>query len=68
MTAGSASTSGLRAQPFAQLSCAVDRHLTWTCDFARAGDLGAAMDALRDAHAISAELTGMGGARPGHGQ
>jgi len=34
----------------------VDRHLAWACEFATAGDLDSAIDALRDAHAASGEL------------
>jgi hypothetical protein len=38
------------------LAGAVDRHLAWACEFATAGDLDSAIDALRDAHAASGEL------------
>jgi hypothetical protein len=38
------------------LAGAVDRHLAWACEFATAGDLASAIDALRDAHAASGEL------------
>jgi hypothetical protein len=38
------------------LASAVERHLAWARDFALAGDLDAAVDAIRDAHATSAEL------------
>ena len=38
------------------LAGAVDRHLAWACEFATAGDLESAIDALRDAHAASGEL------------
>ena len=40
------------------LAGAVERHLAWACEFATAGDLDSAMDALRDAHAASGELHG----------
>jgi hypothetical protein len=38
------------------LARAVERHLAWARDFALAGDLDSAVDAIRDAHATSAEL------------
>jgi hypothetical protein len=38
------------------LATALQRHLAWACDFATAGDLDSAIEALRDAHAASAEL------------
>jgi hypothetical protein len=38
------------------LASAVERHLAWARDFALAGDLDSAVDAIRDAHATSAEL------------
>jgi hypothetical protein len=38
------------------LANAIDRHLAWARDFAIAGDLDSAVDAIRDAHATSAEL------------
>jgi hypothetical protein len=38
------------------LAAALQRHLAWACEFATAGDLESAIDALRDAHAASAEL------------
>jgi hypothetical protein len=38
------------------LADAVDRHLAWACEFATAGDLDSAIDALRDAHAASGEV------------
>ena len=38
------------------LAGAVDRHLAWAWEFATAGDLESAIDALRDAHAASGEL------------
>jgi hypothetical protein len=38
------------------LASAIERHLTWARDFAIAGDVDSAVDAIRDAHATSAEL------------
>jgi hypothetical protein len=38
------------------LASAVERHLAWARDFAIAGDVDSAVDAIRDAHATSAEL------------
>jgi hypothetical protein len=38
------------------LARAVERHLAWARDFALAGDIDSAVDAIRDAHATSAEL------------
>jgi hypothetical protein len=38
------------------LAAAVERHLGWARDFAVAGDLESAVDAIRDAHATFAEL------------
>ena len=38
------------------LVIAVERHLAWARDFALAGDIDSAVDAIRDAHAASAEL------------
>jgi hypothetical protein len=38
------------------LATAVERHLAWARDFALAGDVESAVDAIRDAHAASAEL------------
>ena len=38
------------------LASALDRHLGWARDFAIAGDVDAAVDAIRDAHATLAEL------------
>ena len=38
------------------LASAIDRHLAWARDFAIAGDVDSAVDAIRDAHATSAEL------------
>jgi hypothetical protein len=38
------------------LASAVERHLAWARDFALAGDVDSAVDAIRDAHAASAEL------------
>ena len=39
------------------LTAALERHLTWTRDFAAAGDLESATEAIRDAHATFAELS-----------
>ena len=44
------------AQGLAQLEAARARQLRWTHEFAVAGDLTAAMDALLDADAIDGEL------------
>jgi hypothetical protein len=41
---------------FPLLASAVERHLAWARDFAIAGDVDSAVDAIRDAHATSAEL------------
>ena len=38
------------------LAAALERHLDWARDFARAGDLESAADAIRDAHATFGEL------------
>ena len=38
------------------LANALERHLGWARDFAIAGDVDAAVDAIRDAHAAFAEL------------
>ena len=38
------------------LASALERHLGWARDFAIAGDVESAVDAIRDAHATSAEL------------
>jgi hypothetical protein len=38
------------------LASAIERHLEWARDFALAGDVDSAVDAIRDAHAASAEL------------
>jgi hypothetical protein len=38
------------------LASALERHLGWACDFAIAGDVDSAVDAIRDAHATFAEL------------
>jgi hypothetical protein len=43
-------------QQYPVLAGAVERHLAWACEFATAGDLESAIDALRDAHAASGEL------------
>jgi hypothetical protein len=47
--------SALRTR-YPLLASAVERHLAWARDFALAGDLDSAVDAIRDAHATSAEL------------
>jgi hypothetical protein len=39
------------------LTAALERHLTWTREFAAAGDLESAAEAIRDAHAAIAELS-----------
>ena len=38
------------------LTSALERHLGWARDFAIAGDVDSAVDAIRDAHATLAEL------------
>jgi len=45
----------LRAR-YPLLASALERHLGWARDFAVAGDVESAIDAIRDAHATSAEL------------
>jgi hypothetical protein len=47
-----------RHERYPVLTGAVERHLAWACEFATAGDLESAIDALRDAHAASGELHG----------
>ena len=37
---------------------ALERHLVWACDYAAAGDVDLAVDAIRDAHAALGELHG----------
>jgi hypothetical protein len=49
------STGGARMH-FPVLASAVERHLGWARDFAVAGDIDSAIDAIRDAHATVAEL------------
>jgi hypothetical protein len=44
------------AESYPLLTGAMNRHLAWACEFSTAGDLDSAIDALRDAHATSAEL------------
>ncbi len=39
------------------LAAALERHLTWTSDFAAAGDLDSAIDAIQDAQATFEELS-----------
>jgi hypothetical protein len=41
---------------FPDLAGAVERHLGWAREFAIAGDVDSAVDAIRDAHATLAEL------------
>jgi hypothetical protein len=41
---------------FPVLARAAERHLVWARDFAVAGDVDSAVDAIRDAHATVAEL------------
>jgi hypothetical protein len=41
---------------FPVLAGAAERHLGWARDFAVAGDVDSAVDAIRDAHATLAEL------------
>jgi hypothetical protein len=41
---------------FPVLASAVERHLGWARDYAIAGDVDSAVDAIRDAHATLAEL------------
>ena len=38
------------------LATALERHLGWAKDFAVAGDVESAVDAIRDAHATFAEM------------
>ena len=38
------------------LTSALERHLAWARDFAIAGDVDSAIDAIRDAHATFGEL------------
>ena len=49
------SVAGARMR-FPVLASAVERHLGWARDFAVAGDVDSAIDAIRDAHATVAEL------------
>jgi hypothetical protein len=49
------SVSGERTR-FPLLAGAAERHLGWARDFAVAGDVDSAVDAIRDAHAALAEL------------
>ena len=42
------------------LAGALERHLGWARDFVIAGDVDSAVDAIRDAHATSAELRASG--------
>ena len=54
------SAAGAAHERFPELTGALQRHLAWTREFAIAGDLDSAMDALRDAHATSGELRAPG--------
>jgi hypothetical protein len=54
------SSAGAGQEHYPDLARALDRHLAWACDFATAGDLDSALDALRDAHAAAAELRASG--------
>ena len=38
------------------LAMALERHLAWARDFALAGDVDSAIDAIRDAHATFGEI------------
>jgi hypothetical protein len=49
------SVARVRAR-FPLLASATERHLAWARDFALAGDVDSAVDAIRDAHATSAEM------------
>jgi hypothetical protein len=49
------SAGGARVR-FPVLAGAAERHLGWARDFAVAGDVDSAVDAIRDAHATLAEL------------
>ena len=49
------STGGARMR-FPVLASAAERHLGWARDFAVAGDIDSAIDAIRDARATVAEL------------
>ena len=49
------SAGGARVR-FPVLADAIERHLGWARDFAAAGDVDSAVDAIRDAHATLAEL------------
>ena len=54
------SATGATHARYPSLAAALERHLAWACDFATAGDLESAIEALRDAHATSAELRSSG--------
>ena len=51
---------------FPLLADAVERHLGWARDFALAGDVDSAVDAIRDAHATVAELRTSSSTDSGH--
>ena len=44
-------------EPYPLLAAALERHLTWSRDFAAAGDLESAIEAIHDAHAAFTELS-----------
>jgi len=44
-------------EPYPLLAAALERHLTWSRDFAAAGDLESAIEAINDAHATYAEMS-----------
>ncbi len=48
-----AARAGIR---YPLLAIALERHLAWARDFALAGDVDSAVDAIRDAHAALGEL------------
>lgn len=45
-----------RSSPILLTTTAIERHLQWACDFAVAGDFDLALEAVRDARALSDEL------------
>jgi hypothetical protein len=51
---------------FPLLADAVERHLGWAREFALAGDVDSAVDAIRNAHATLAELRESGSTDSGH--
>lgn len=54
--------AGTEPAPYAELRAALDRHLAWASDYVLAGDYSSAAEALFDAEAAKAELSG---GRPG---